>query len=127
MPVLTPRAYDKLIKHNWPGNIRELKNVVERAAILCETTSIDIDHILFSHEMAQANLPLSSHSVTSSLPLKEQVADLEKRIIVNTLKKAKSIRQSAKLLAISHPALINKMKKYKIKNKNMDISVVKIS
>ncbi len=115
MPVLTPRAYDKLIKHNWPGNIRELKNVVERAAILCETTSIDIDHILFSHEMAQANLPLSSHSVTSSLPLKEQVADLEKRIIVNTLKKAKSIRQSAKLLAISHPALINKMKKYKIK------------
>ncbi len=115
MPVLTQSAYDKLTKHHWPGNIRELKNVVERAAILCENTSIDIDHVLFSHEMAQAHLPLSSHSVTSSLSLKEQVADLEKRIIVNTLKKAKTIRQSARLIEISHPALINKMKKYNIK------------
>jgi PAS domain S-box-containing protein len=115
MPVLTQRAYDKLTKHHWPGNIRELKNVVERAAILCESTSIDIDHILFSHEMTQANLPLPSNSVTSSLSLKEQVADLEKRIIVTTLKKAKTIRQSARLLEISHPALINKMKKYNIK------------
>jgi transcriptional regulator with PAS, ATPase and Fis domain len=115
MPVLTQGAYEKLNSHNWPGNIRELKNVVERAAILCEQASIDIDYILFSHEMAQANLPIPDDSVLSQLPLKEQVGQLEKRIIVNTLKTAKTIRQSARVLNISHPALINKMKKYNIK------------
>jgi transcriptional regulator with PAS, ATPase and Fis domain len=46
--------------------------------------------------------------------LKEQVAELEKKVIVTTLKKCKTIRKSARALSISHPALINKMKKYKI-------------
>ncbi|MCP3898603.1 MAG: PAS domain-containing protein [Desulfobacteraceae bacterium] len=115
MHSLTQRAYEKLKTHIWPGNIRELKNVVERAAILCEQESIDIDSIVFSHEMGQnsfasPNIPLENH-----LSLKEQVADLEKKIIIRTLKISKTIRQSARALLISHPALINKMKKYKIK------------
>lgn len=116
MPVLTQRAYDKLKTHDWPGNIRELKNVVDRAAILCEEDAIDVDTILFSHEMGLGPLPLSDVSATHQLSLKDQVADLEKRIIVNTLKTAKTIRKSARLLKLSHPSLINKMKKYNIKN-----------
>jgi len=115
MPVVTSGAYEKLKNHHWPGNIRELKNVVERAAILCENAIIDIEHIRFSHEMAQASLPVSSGAPLKPLPLKEQVADLEKRIIVTTLKSAKTIRKTAATLKISHPALLNKMKKYNIK------------
>ncbi len=115
MPVFTQRAYEKLKQHNWPGNIRELKNVVERAAILCEQESIDIDSIVFSHEMGQNSFLLPDEPLESHFSLKEQVADLEKKIIIRTLKTAKTIRQSARVLKISHPALINKMKKYKIK------------
>jgi len=115
MPRLTPRAYKKLRDHHWPGNIRELKNVVERAAILCEKNIVDIDHILFSHEMSRTALPVSAASTSTQFSLKTQVANLEKQIIVNALKSEKTIRQAAKALEISHPALINKMKKYKIK------------
>ncbi len=114
MPTLTQGAYKKLKHHHWPGNIRELKNVVERAAILCEQKFIDIDSIFFSHEMGQNPLPLAGKLFSNNFSLKEQVANLEKTVIVNTLKSAKTIRQSAKVLKISHPALINKMKKYKI-------------
>ena len=114
MPVLSPQAYEKLMNHTWPGNIRELKNVVERSAILIDSPQIDVDTIFFSHEMGQDTLPLSTRQPSTLQPLKEQVADLEKKIIINTLKTHKTIRQSAKILKISHPALINKMKKYQI-------------
>ncbi len=115
MPALTPQAYDKLNRHHWPGNIRELKNVVERAAIFCDGPVIDVDSIFFSHEMQNIPLPVQDDSRLNRHPLKEQVAELEKKIIISTLKKATTIRQSAKLLGLSHPALINKMKKYRIK------------
>ena len=115
MPVLTPKAYEKLRFHHWPGNVRELKNVIERAAILSENATIDVDHILFSHEMVHAALPISTDTIAYRRSLKDQVADIEKRIIIGALKTSKSIRQCANLLKISHPALINKMKKHKIK------------
>jgi len=114
MPVLTQQAYEKLKHHSWPGNIRELKNVVERAAIICENQSIDIDSIFFSHEMGHNTLPLTDKHAKTHQPLKEQVAILEKKVIVKTLETYKTIRQSAKALKISHPALLNKMKKYNI-------------
>lgn len=115
MPLFTDRAFEKLKQHDWPGNVRELKNVVDRAAILCERDTIDIDCILFSHEMGHSALHPSPEAITDNLSLKERVAELEQKIIVETLKIAKTIRQTARTLKISHPALIKKMRKYNIK------------
>lgn len=42
---ITPRAMEVLMAHDWPGNIRELKNVVERAILFCDDASIDIQHL----------------------------------------------------------------------------------
>lgn len=42
---VTPRTMDALIAHNWPGNIRELRNVIERAMLFCDEETIDI-HLL---------------------------------------------------------------------------------
>ncbi len=114
MPGLTRQAREKLGRHDWPGNVRELKNVVERGALLCDQAIMDVDTIVFSHEMGQ--IPFLSPAIPlAAASLKEQVNQLEKKIIISTLKEAKSIRQGARLLNISHPALINKMKKYKIR------------
>jgi DNA-binding NtrC family response regulator len=42
---VTPKAMDYLKKHNWPGNIRELRNVIERAMLFCDEAQIDVAHL----------------------------------------------------------------------------------
>jgi len=42
---VTPRAMEALINHPWPGNIRELRNVIERAMLFCDECSIDLPHL----------------------------------------------------------------------------------
>lgn len=42
---ITPRAIDSLKRHDWPGNIRELSHVIERAMLLCDDETIDLGHL----------------------------------------------------------------------------------
>ena len=42
---MTPAALDLLKKYSWPGNIRELRNVIERAMIFCDEATIDVNHL----------------------------------------------------------------------------------
>jgi len=42
---MTPAALDLLKNYSWPGNIRELRNVIERAMIFCDETTIDVQHL----------------------------------------------------------------------------------
>ena len=42
---VTPRALSALMAHTWPGNIRELKNVIERATLFCDEACIDLPHL----------------------------------------------------------------------------------
>jgi two-component system, NtrC family, response regulator AtoC len=42
---VTPRAMQALLTHTWPGNIRELRNVIERAMLFCDEESIDLPHL----------------------------------------------------------------------------------
>jgi transcriptional regulator with PAS, ATPase and Fis domain len=42
---VTPRAMQALIAHDWPGNIRELRNVIERAMLFCDDPGIDLPHL----------------------------------------------------------------------------------
>jgi DNA-binding NtrC family response regulator len=42
---ITPKALELLIAHDWPGNIRELRNVIERAMLFCDDPAIDIAHL----------------------------------------------------------------------------------
>jgi DNA-binding NtrC family response regulator len=42
---VTPKAMDVLKAHDWPGNIRELRNVIERAMLFCDESAIDVAHL----------------------------------------------------------------------------------
>ena len=113
-----PEGMDKLLRHNWPGNVRELKNVTERAAILCDSKQIDVNFIHFSHEIGQTINTDSCQpapAIAGVRPLKEAMAEYEIRIIKDTLTVSRSIREAARHLKVSHTALLNKLKKYKIK------------
>ncbi|MEH0020128.1 MAG: sigma 54-interacting transcriptional regulator [Desulfobacter sp.] len=113
---LSPDALEKLRHHTWPGNIRELKNVIERGSIMSDQETIDSRAIIFGHEIEQRIRELRSPSALSHTkgPLKEQVEKVEKEFIASALKRYPSIRKCAAALKISHTALINKMKKYRL-------------
>ena len=96
----------KMLKHhNWPGNIRELKNVIQLAAGNVSGEVITSSHLSISR---------SSPEVSDSLLLRDPKA--EKQRIVEALTKSDGIiSQAAKLLGVSRITLANKMKIYGLK------------
>jgi transcriptional regulator of aroF, aroG, tyrA and aromatic amino acid transport len=118
VPVLTEASMEKLMNHHWPGNVRELKNVVERAAFLAGGDKISVDCILFSHEIGKAGGAVRDCIIPGQVDrrdLRDMMAQYEKQIIADILNHSKSIREAAKSLGISHTALLNKLKKLRLK------------
>ncbi len=115
---VTKQALDKLKQHSWPGNVRELKNVIERAAIFCDSGVIDAHHIVYSFEVGKnqyrQELP-DPAGWRNSGSLRQMLNHYEKAILQDVMETSESIRKSAKILGISHTALMNKLKKYHIK------------
>jgi len=109
------REVQKLfLKYGWPGNIRELANVLESAAMLCKKDFIDVANLpkyLRDYVPPQGAIAFAGRGHLSSLD------DLEKDYIVYLLKVAKgNLRQTAKILGISRTTLYNKLAKYKLRN-----------
>jgi NtrC-family two-component system response regulator AlgB len=104
----TPEAQAALLAYRWPGNIRELRNVVERAIILCQTEQVGID-------LLPGNL--AGHAVGSA---ETEVGDpisldsLEEIHIRRVLAKSKSLEEAAKTLGIDLATLWRRRKKYGI-------------
>ena len=108
---ISDEAMERLMNYDWPGNIRELSNVIERAMNLCDDV-IESHHLFLEYEeISRPAIWRKSGRKT----LKEMVEETEKRAILDALGSYSSIRKAAKALGISHATLINKMKKYNVK------------
>ncbi len=109
---ITDDAMALLTAHSWPGNLRELKNVMRRAALLTEEDMICRDCV--SSLVAEQQADKCPPSVFS--PLKEAVKELEKKIIREALEKTKgNITRAAKLLDVSYKNLYDKIKEYDVR------------
>lgn len=104
----TDEALRALNQHNWPGNIRELQNVVERAVILCgENGMLEPAHLGLVVPAVPAPVPTPTEAKPTTL------AELEKKHIIAALEQCKGNRtHAAKLLDISIRTLRNKLKEY---------------
>ena len=98
-------------QYSWPGNIRELKNIIKRAVLLATGDQLQKEHIP-SEIVFSSNIPLS---VTASDDLKSQTEIQEREIILSTLEKTRYNKsKAAQILKIDRKTLYNKMKQYKI-------------
>ena len=123
---LTMDAINILVEYSWPGNIRELKNVLERLVLISCKKEITIDLLpkfLFKNTNRQnsADLAASDQFNYRSIlaledlgPLKEAMEVLEKKIIEEALSKYKTTRSAAKVLKINYSTIARKAKKYNI-------------
>ena len=95
-----------LLAYSWPGNIRELENVIERAMILEETGTIGISTLPILDAPARA-------PAQQGLSIKQAEEAMEKDLIKKALEKTNNNRtKAAALLEISHRALLYKIKSY---------------
>ena len=77
---MTPAALQRLQSDEWPGNIRELQNVMERAVILTRGTAVDADAIQMVSAVASSCRSISSHAETVVT-----LAEAERRAILAAL------------------------------------------
>jgi two-component system response regulator AtoC len=108
---IDPRAKKLLLGHAWPGNVRELENLIERAVVLCEGDVLmpeDIPERIHAPEDAVAQV-LASGEVS----IKRATRVIEEALIKRALDKTRGNRTAAaRLLEISHRALLYKIKEY---------------
>lgn len=107
-------AMEKLLQHHWPGNIRELKNTIERAAILSDSPTIEAEYILFGEEAGRAIQRTEGVDIgeLGRVSLPTLIERVERQYIAAALKQSRSKRQAARLLGLTHTALLNRIKKY---------------
>jgi transcriptional regulator of aroF, aroG, tyrA and aromatic amino acid transport len=106
-------AMTKLYNYTWPGNVRELKNMIERASVLSDTDHIGREAILPSHgTLHNSSRNCSVFKEKGGGSLKKYVGEYETGILIDTLNSTTSIRQAAKILGLSHTALLKKIGKY---------------
>jgi len=108
----SPLVIQVFHSYSWPGNIREMKNVIKRAVLLCTEDEINEDH-LPSEILYQ---PDSLKQATSG-DLRKQTEYQEREIILSTLEKTRYNKsKAAELLSIDRKTLYNKMKQYGIES-----------
>lgn len=103
-----------LLQHHWPGNIRELKNVVERLVVFSEDGEIKPEHLPFrTHGLlpvSNTNIPYFSTNDDGSLS--ERLQEVEKEIILKELEKENGNKLAcAKNLQITRATLYNRINK----------------
>lgn len=100
-------ALDALTDYSWPGNIRELINLVERLVVTCSGAVVELFDL--PEEMRNSERDASDDSL---LPLRKQVEQLERRLIRNALVQHKTTREAARVLGLSQATLVQKMKRW---------------
>ncbi|MDO9264009.1 MAG: helix-turn-helix domain-containing protein, partial [Desulfosalsimonadaceae bacterium] len=107
----TPRTMDLFLRHDWPGNIRELENAVERSVILSRNEMITPEYL----PVAIKALEIESFPGDAGFSDSKSIKDVEKQLILRTLHETGGNRtRTSEILGISRRTLQLKLKKYGI-------------
>jgi two-component system NtrC family response regulator len=108
---ISKEARDLLLRYSYPGNVRELENVVERAVVLCRGRLITSRDLPF--HLKEGTGESTAFSLPAQLTLPQQLEELEKQLIREALKENSGIQtRAAEQLGISERVLRYKLQKY---------------
>jgi len=104
---LSLEALDLLCEYRWPGNIRELINIVERLVVTCSGPVVE------ALDLPEEVLQAAGHSADlSRLPLRKVLENAERSAISAALRLHKTTRNAAKALGVSQATVVQKMKRW---------------
>ena len=107
---IDPGAMDALKAYHWPGNIRELANVLERAVVLGERETISVNDLPQNLDPSE---PAPARRTETALP--QEMGEIEKQRIVEALEMAKGNKsEAARMLGLKWGTFYSKIKKYNL-------------
>ena len=112
----------RLSNHHWPGNIRELENVIQRAVLMSKSNVITEQELIFDLPAGEEKDKsyLSLLQKFEGLPLKKITSEMERDIILHILAKYNgNVAKTAQVLKIGKTAFYDKLKRYDISAKNL--------
>ena len=110
---LAPDAMSRLLEYQWPGNVRQLENAIERAMVVADDSLLLLEH--FAAELMHDDRHTGKETIFEGFSLKDAQKVMERKLITRALDKTGGNRtRAAKLLEISHPSLLSKIKSYGI-------------
>ncbi len=118
---ITPDAIDVFSVYNWPGNIRQLENMIERLVVTSRTEVVEartVHHMIPKGTDKIKALPMFEHL----MPLNEAMEHVEDQLITMAMEQYKSIKLAAKVLDISQPTMSRKYKKIREKISQTNLS-----
>jgi PAS domain S-box-containing protein len=122
-PFIDPKAMKILQGYDWPGNIRELKNVLERALILSGKGNVEEQHLIEIKKLLNLSNP-GRHKLkkdkSNNCSIREATCDLQKSLIKETLiNNGGNVTRAAESLGMTRDALKHLMKKLGLKRRNV--------
>lgn len=117
---ILPDAIDLLCIYDWPGNVRQLENTIERIVVTSKELNVDssIVYKYIPKKTAVKDPPMIHHI----MPLQEAVDMIEEQLIKMAIDKYKSVKLAAKVLDISQPTMSRKYKKIREKMQRKTLS-----
>lgn len=107
---ISPEAMMRLIRYDWPGNIRELESVIERAVLFCP------GEIVTPNCLPEDFHSLQAQTLRFVIPPLLPMEEIEREAIVQTLERTKgNVKKSAQILHFPRPTFYRKLKKFGIK------------
>lgn len=107
-----PKLNDFFFTYDWPGNIRELSNLIERLVIITENKLIRMKDLPHEYKSTTKLEPLTLPKLVS---LKEAVEMTEEQVLLLALEKYNNTYEIAEALDTSQPTIVRKLKKYNLK------------
>jgi transcriptional regulator with PAS, ATPase and Fis domain len=107
-------AITSLYNYSWPGNVREVKNVIEKAVIMSQYDCINDDFKIKTSKNENYKSDISPQSSDNNFTLKEKMEFYEASLIKERIRSHKSLQETADSLGIDLSTLVRKKRKYKI-------------
>jgi PAS domain S-box-containing protein len=109
---LSSEVIQSLLKYDWPGNIRELENTVERLMVTSDGSIISINDL--TNRGLREKGPVVREDRSSPKVLVNVMEETEKKLVYEAVQLCKTTREMSKILGISQSAVVKKMKRYGI-------------
>jgi PAS domain S-box-containing protein/TyrR family helix-turn-helix protein len=115
---LTQPVVEKLLNYDWPGNIRELENTLERLVVLVNENNIQTKHL---PEFLQDDSEINTNivSLNGIIPLKKAVEEVEHQLLKRALREYGTTRKVAKILGVNQSTIVRKMQQYSIEKNDV--------